>query len=85
MCLERAALPRDVFFGRTEQGPWEKADGRIVAEMLTPYPPGIPAALPGERFTADVLRYLRTAVESGMVVPDAVDSEVTSVRVLQER
>ncbi|MFF8268478.1 aminotransferase class I/II-fold pyridoxal phosphate-dependent enzyme [Streptomyces sp. NPDC016562] len=82
--LEQAALPRDAFFGPTEQVPWEKADGRIAAEMLTPYPPGIPVAVPGERLTADVLRYLRTGVEAGMVVPDAVDTEVTSVRVLRE-
>ncbi|MGW7451861.1 aminotransferase class I/II-fold pyridoxal phosphate-dependent enzyme [Streptomyces sp. NPDC054787] len=82
--LEQAALPRDAFFGPTEQVPWEEADGRIAAEMLTPYPPGIPAAVPGERLTADVLRYLRTGVEAGMVVPDAVDTEVTSVRVLRE-
>ncbi|MFE3760797.1 hypothetical protein ACFXPI_03400 [Streptomyces sp. NPDC059104] len=32
------------------------ADGRIAAGMPTPYPPGIPAALPGERLTKDVLR-----------------------------
>ncbi|WP_328923405.1 ornithine decarboxylase [Streptomyces sp. NBC_00190] len=82
--LEQAALPRDAFFGRTEQVPWQEADGRIAAEMLTPYPPGIPAALPGERLTKDVLRYLRTGVEAGMVVPDAVDTEATSVRVFRE-
>ncbi|MFE5560622.1 hypothetical protein [Streptomyces sp. NPDC056544] len=34
--------------------------------------------------TADVLRYLRTGVEAGMVVPDAVDTDVTSIRVLRE-
>ncbi|MFF8261432.1 aminotransferase class I/II-fold pyridoxal phosphate-dependent enzyme [Streptomyces virginiae] len=82
--LEQGALPRDAFFGPTEQVPWKEAAGRIAAEMLTPYPPGIPAALPGERLTADVLRYLRTGVESGMVVPDAVDTEVKSIRVLRE-
>ncbi|GAA3273893.1 hypothetical protein GCM10010493_60140 [Streptomyces lavendulae subsp. grasserius] len=60
------------------------ADGRIAAEMPTPYPPGIPATLPGERLTKDVLRYLRTGVEAGMVVPDAVDTQVTTVRVLRE-
>ncbi len=79
---EQAALPRDAFFGRTEQVPWERARGRIAAEMLTPYPPGIPAALPGERLTTDVLRYLRTGVEAGMVVPDAVDTGMTTIRVL---
>ncbi len=82
--LEQAALPRDASFGRTEQVSWEKADGRIAAEMLTPYPPGIPAARPGERLNEDVLRYLRSGVEAGMVVPDAVDTKVTSVRVRRD-
>ncbi|MEV6578589.1 ornithine decarboxylase [Streptomyces sp. NPDC051582] len=82
--LEQEVLPRDAFFGVTEQVPWEKADGRIAAEMLTPYPPGIPAALPGERLTVDVLRHLRSGVAAGMVVPDAVDTNVESVRVLRE-
>ncbi|MFJ4871960.1 aminotransferase class I/II-fold pyridoxal phosphate-dependent enzyme [Streptomyces sp. NPDC088757] len=82
--LEQAMLPRDAFFGRAEQVPLEKAVGRVVAEMLTPYPPGIPAALPGERLNAEVLRYLRSGVEAGMVVPDAVDPEVKTVRVTVE-
>ncbi|WP_369213547.1 aminotransferase class I/II-fold pyridoxal phosphate-dependent enzyme [Streptomyces flavofungini] len=82
--LEQVTLPRDAFFGRVEQVPWEKAVGRVTAEMLTPYPPGIPAALPGERLNHEVLRYLREGVDAGMVVPDAVDTEVRSVRVAVE-
>jgi arginine/lysine/ornithine decarboxylase len=82
--LEQAMLPRDAFFSRVEQVPWVKAEGRIVAEMLTPYPPGIPAALPGERLTDAVLRYLRTGVDAGMKVPDAADSQVKSIRVVAE-
>ncbi|MEV8565483.1 ornithine decarboxylase [Streptomyces sp. NPDC051322] len=83
--LEQARLPRDAFFGPAEQVPWQKAAGRVAAEMLTPYPPGIPAALPGERLTMDVLEYLRSGVDAGMVVPDASDSEVQTVRVAVEK
>ncbi|MGW7103438.1 aminotransferase class I/II-fold pyridoxal phosphate-dependent enzyme [Streptomyces sp. NPDC054838] len=79
--LESAALPRDAFFGPAEQVPLDRAVGRIAAEMLTPYPPGIPVVVPGDRLTEEVLRYLRTGVEAGMVVPDAADSEVKSIRV----
>ncbi|MFD3920049.1 aminotransferase class I/II-fold pyridoxal phosphate-dependent enzyme [Streptomyces sp. NPDC058595] len=82
--LEQAMLPRDAFFGPTEQVPWRQAVGRVSAEMLSPYPPGIPAALPGERLTAGLLEYLRTGVDAGMVVPDAVDGTVCSVRVAVE-
>ncbi|MEV3988639.1 ornithine decarboxylase [Streptomyces sp. NPDC049837] len=82
--LEQVMLPRDAFFGRAEQVPWEKAVGRISAEMLTPYPPGIPAVLPGEKLNSEVLHYLRSGVEAGMVVPDAADTEVKTVRVTVE-
>ncbi|WP_394428081.1 aminotransferase class I/II-fold pyridoxal phosphate-dependent enzyme [Streptomyces sp. SGAir0957] len=82
--LEQVMLPRDAYFGQVEQVPWEKAAGRVTAEMLTPYPPGIPAALPGERLDQDVLRYLREGVDAGMVVPDAADTEVRTVRVAVE-
>ncbi|MFI2076815.1 MULTISPECIES: aminotransferase class I/II-fold pyridoxal phosphate-dependent enzyme [Streptomyces] len=82
--LEQAVLPRDAFFGPAETVPREKARGRISAETLTPYPPGIPAVLPGERFDAAVLRYLRTGVEAGMVVPDATDPGLDVVRVVAE-
>ncbi|GAA0985604.1 hypothetical protein GCM10009555_061350 [Acrocarpospora macrocephala] len=82
--LEQIMPPREAFFAEAEQVPVDKAAGRIAAEMLTPYPPGIPAALPGERFTEDVLVYLRTGVCSGMVVPDAMDASLSSVRVVRE-
>ncbi|WP_433332256.1 aminotransferase class I/II-fold pyridoxal phosphate-dependent enzyme [Spirillospora sp. CA-294931] len=81
LCLDQDVLPRDAFFGAAEQVRAERAVGRISAEMVTPYPPGIPAILPGERITAPVLDYLRTGVAAGMVIPDAVDSELGSVRV----
>lgn len=79
--LEQVVLPRDAYFGRTEQVPLHKAVGRITAEMLTPYPPGIPAALPGERLNDAVVCYLGSGVEAGMVVPDAADPKLASLRV----
>ncbi|MFD8595292.1 aminotransferase class I/II-fold pyridoxal phosphate-dependent enzyme [Kitasatospora sp. NPDC059646] len=79
--LEQAELPRDAFFGPVETVELTDADGRIAAEMLTPYPPGIPAALPGERLNRPVLDYLRTGRAAGMLVPDAADPELRTVRV----
>jgi arginine/lysine/ornithine decarboxylase len=82
--LEQVILPRDAFFGRVEEVPAAEAAGRVTAEMITPYPPGIPAALPGERLTGAVVRYLTSGVEAGMVIPDAADPELGSFRVLVE-
>ncbi|PWG09919.1 ornithine decarboxylase [Streptomyces sp. V2] len=83
--LDQALLPRDAFFGPTEDIPLTQAHDRIAAEMLTPYPPGIPAALPGERLGPAVLEYLRTGITAGMVIPDAADPNLRTVRVSTER
>ncbi|MGW0761582.1 aminotransferase class I/II-fold pyridoxal phosphate-dependent enzyme [Streptomyces sp. NPDC002814] len=81
--LEQAMTPRDAFFGPTEDVPVDAAAGRVVAEMITPYPPGIPAALPGERLTEPVLRYLVTGLAAGMNLPDPSDPGLDTVRVVK--
>ncbi|MFI9491068.1 MULTISPECIES: aminotransferase class I/II-fold pyridoxal phosphate-dependent enzyme [Streptomyces] len=77
----QVCLPRDAYFSATEDIPVEEAVGRVAAEMMTPYPPGIPAVVPGERLTEPVLRYLRTGIEAGMNVPDPADPLLRTVRV----
>ena len=44
--LESVMLPRDAFFGRVEQVPVAEAAGRISAETVSPYPPGVPVLAP---------------------------------------
>lgn len=82
--LPQVDLPRDAYFGPIVDVPVDEAVGRVAAEMLTPYPPGIPAALPGERLTEPVLRYLRTGKTAGMNLPDAADPGLDTVRVVQD-
>jgi arginine/lysine/ornithine decarboxylase len=79
--LEQAVLPRDAFFGPAEQVPAERAVGRIAAEMISPYPPGVPVVAPGEVITAEVVDYLRSGVAHGFLVPDAADSALETLRV----
>lgn len=83
--MAQTCLPRDAFFGAVEDVPVGAAAGRVAAEMLTPYPPGIPAVLPGERLTEPVLEYLRTGIEAGMHVPDAASPRLRTIRVCAER
>jgi arginine decarboxylase len=80
--LETVCLPRDAFFGRVEAVPSDRAAGRVAAEQLTPYPPGIPAVVPGEQLNDAVLDYLCSGVHAGMNVPDAADASLQTVRVL---
>ncbi|MBB5958602.1 arginine/lysine/ornithine decarboxylase [Saccharothrix tamanrassetensis] len=80
--LETAMLPRDAFFAEVEQVPADQAVGRISAEMVTPYPPGAPAVLPGEVITKEVVDYVRSGLDAGMLLPDPTDSELKTFRVV---
>ncbi|WP_018639856.1 aminotransferase class I/II-fold pyridoxal phosphate-dependent enzyme [Parafrankia elaeagni] len=80
--LDTVELPRDAFFGPTEAIPPQDAAGRIAAEQLTPYPPGIPAVLPGERINDAVLHYLVSGQAAGMAIPDAADGGLATIRVM---
>ncbi|MBB4693331.1 aminotransferase class I/II-fold pyridoxal phosphate-dependent enzyme [Paractinoplanes abujensis] len=79
--VDPVLLPRDAFFGPTETVAIGDAVGRVCAEQVTPYPPGIPALLPGERISADIVDYLRSGVAAGMVLPDPSDSTLDTIRV----
>ncbi|OBJ58905.1 aminotransferase class I/II-fold pyridoxal phosphate-dependent enzyme [Mycobacterium colombiense] len=80
--LETVCLPRDAFFGHVEAVPTDQAAGRVAAEQVTPYPPGIPAVVPGERLNDAVLNYLCSGVCAGMNTPDAADPSMKTIRVL---
>ncbi|MCM2308546.1 MAG: arginine/lysine/ornithine decarboxylase [Sulfuritalea sp.] len=41
----------------------DELENRVTAVLLTPYPPGIPLLIPGERFNATIVQYLRFARE----------------------
>jgi lysine decarboxylase len=76
-----ADMPRNAFFGPVETVPVAQAAGRVAAEQVTPYPPGIPAILPGEVINQAIIDYLRTGVAAGMVIPDAADPSLETFRV----
>ncbi|MFI6865829.1 aminotransferase class I/II-fold pyridoxal phosphate-dependent enzyme [Nocardia sp. NPDC050406] len=80
--LETIMLPRDAFFGPCETVPIDEAPGRIAAEQVTPYPPGIPVIVPGELIDVAVVEYLKSGVEAGMNVPDPADSTLATLRVV---
>ncbi|HEY2636621.1 MAG TPA: aminotransferase class I/II-fold pyridoxal phosphate-dependent enzyme [Solirubrobacteraceae bacterium] len=76
--------PRDAFLGRAEAVPVADAVGRISCEAIAGYPPGIPALLPGDRITAEVVDYLRELVDVGARLHGASDPAFQTVYVLHE-
>jgi arginine decarboxylase len=63
--LHPAMKPSDAFariaHRDTERVAIEALEGRITTSLLTPYPPGIPLLIPGERFNKKIVDYLRFA------------------------
>jgi arginine decarboxylase len=76
--------PREAFLGPQEAIPFGEAVGRVAAESLAGYPPGIPNVLPGERLTQETVDYINTVVEHGGWVRGAVDRSLRTVRVVVE-
>jgi arginine decarboxylase len=62
-----AMKPTDAFakmaHREIDRVPIDELEGRITAVLLTPYPPGIPLLIPGERFNSIIVSYLRFARE----------------------
>ena len=74
--------PREAFFAPRETVPVERAVGRIAAETVAPYPPGIPALAPGEVVTAPLVEALREAAAAGTRLAYCVDPSLGMIQVV---
>jgi arginine/lysine/ornithine decarboxylase len=81
---EQAMLPREAFFARTETVKPREAAGRVSAELITPYPPGIPAVAPGEVLNDALIDYLEEIVANGAFVEGASDPSLGAFRVVAD-
>lgn len=81
---ELAMTPREAYLGPQEVVAAAEAVGRIAAESLATYPPGIPNVLPGERLTEETLGYIQRTLEQGGSVRGASDRQLHTVRVVVE-
>ena len=74
--------PREAFLGAAEVVAVDDAVGRVSAESIAGYPPGIPALLPGERITTELVSYLRELKVAGARLHGASDPEFRAISVL---
>ena len=79
---EKALTPREAFFSARETVPVECAAGRIAAETVAPYPPGIPAIAPGEVVDAALLDALREAAAEGTRLAYCADPTLSTLQVV---
>ena len=71
--VQPALKPSDAFAHiarrETERVEIDELEGRITTALLTPYPPGIPLLIPGERFNRKIVQYLRFTREFNAKFP----------------
>ncbi|SFJ05754.1 aminotransferase class I/II-fold pyridoxal phosphate-dependent enzyme [Thermoflavimicrobium dichotomicum] len=80
---ELALSPRDAFYSETISVPLKEAAGRIIAEFIMIYPPGIPVLQPGERITPTNIQYILEHIEAGLPVQGTEDPTLEMVKVIR--
>ena len=76
--------PRDAFLGPQEVVAFSESEGRIAAESLAAYPPGVPNVLPGERLSSETIEFIEDSLAHGGQVRGASDRTLRTVRVVVE-
>lgn len=77
-----AMNPRRAMFSDTVRVPFEKSIGRISAEAISPYPPGIPLVVPGERVSREVMEALLYVKNMGARIQGPQDSSLKTLKVV---
>ncbi|MGB3508252.1 MAG: aminotransferase class I/II-fold pyridoxal phosphate-dependent enzyme [Microcoleaceae cyanobacterium] len=73
--------PRDAFFAQKDDLPREKSLGRISAELVCPYPPGIPVLMPGEIITQQHFEILEQVQALGGIITGCSDPSLKTLKV----
>lgn len=76
--------PREAWFAKVSRVPLDEAGGRISAETVAVYPPGIPAVNPGEEITGDVVNYLKAVRKMGLPCHGPSDPALKTIMVVVE-
>src|SRR5882672_7249919 len=86
LSTEMVMTPRDVFLQhRSKRVPLSKAAGHISAQTLTPYPPGIPVLIPGERITKEIQDFLLDLADKDIRVSGQETEALRTVKVVATR
>ena len=74
--------PREAFFAPNETVAADSAVGRVSAELIAPYPPGVPVLAPGELITSEALNALREVRADGGRIAYAADPSLATLQVI---
>jgi len=82
LATEMVMTPREVFLSHDiKKIPLAKSVGHVSAQVLTPYPPGIPVVIPGERISKEICDYLLEMVSKGVRISGQEGDKLKMVKV----
>ncbi|MEG4232305.1 aminotransferase class I/II-fold pyridoxal phosphate-dependent enzyme [Microcoleus sp. Pol11C3] len=76
--------PREAFFSSTATVAADKAFDRLCAELICPYPPGIPVLMPGEIITPEAVDYLQQILAAGGKITGCSDRNLQTLKVVRK-
>jgi arginine decarboxylase len=76
--------PREALTKLTRKIPFKRAVGKVCAEIVCPYPPGIPVLCPGEVITQEIYSYLMSVLDAGARVNGQADGRLQTIKVLED-
>jgi arginine decarboxylase len=81
---EQIQIPREAFNSLKTSVPLKDSIGMISGEFLLAYPPGIPVLCPGEKITAEIIKYVQQLKDAGLYVQGTEDPKVEYIKVVLE-
>jgi lysine decarboxylase len=78
-----ATSMRDAYFAKTEMVSAQDAIGRISADLIAPYPPGVAVVAPGELLTEQIVSGLSASQKAGVRIAYATDPTLQNYRVVK--
>ncbi len=81
---KRGISMRDAYFAETEMVSAESAVGRISADLIAPYPPGVAVVAPGEILTEQILSGLASTKAAGVRIAYATDPSLATYRIVSK-
>lgn len=79
-----AMTPRKAFFAKSTRTNFKDSVGKVSAEMIAPYPPGIPVIYPGEVITEEIYEFISEAIKDGRHIHGFSDKSMETIKIISE-
>ena len=77
-----AMTPRKAFFAKSTRTNFKDSVGKVSAEMIAPYPPGIPVIYPGEVITEEIYEFISEAIKDGRHIHGFSDKSMETIKII---